>query len=123
MQVGNALGSLTRNVRRRWTYPPFEPPPVCVCNQEERTTDSEAIGIGERGEEKVEGDIGEKTIEEEGEVSATSPKRVTVLRTLTPSSRIGGVSLRLKMVNQDSTLRLPMFHGKGKYGVDQHWFT
>jgi hypothetical protein len=27
------------------------------------------------------------------------------------------------MVNHDSTLRLPMFHGTGKDDVDQHWFT
>jgi hypothetical protein len=73
------FGSLTRNVIRRWTYPPFEPPPLHVCNQEERTTNSEAIGIGER----VEGENrGEEMSEEECEVSATSPKRVSVLRTL-----------------------------------------
>jgi hypothetical protein len=35
------------------------------------------IGIGER----VEGDRREETSEEEGEVSATSPRRVSVLRT------------------------------------------
>jgi hypothetical protein len=63
VQVGNSLGHLTRNVRRIWTYPPFEPPPLHICNQEERTTDSEAIGIGERGEERVEGDIGEEMSE------------------------------------------------------------
>jgi hypothetical protein len=27
------------------------------------------------------------------------------------------------MENQDSTLRLPMFHGMGKDDVEQHWFT
>jgi hypothetical protein len=48
LQVGNSLGHLTRNFRRRWNYPPFEPPPFHICNQEERTTDSEVIGIGER---------------------------------------------------------------------------
>jgi hypothetical protein len=26
------------------------------------------------------------------------------------------------MVNQDSTLSLPMFHGMGKYDAEQHWF-
>jgi hypothetical protein len=26
------------------------------------------------------------------------------------------------MVNQDSTLRLPMFHEMGKDDVEQHWF-
>jgi hypothetical protein len=40
LQVGNSLGSLTRNVRRRWSYPPFEPPPLCICSQEERTIDN-----------------------------------------------------------------------------------
>jgi hypothetical protein len=118
LQVGNSLGHLTRNVRRRWTYPPFEPPPLHICNQEERTTDSEVIGIGER----VEGDRREEMSEEEGEVSATSPRRVSVLRILTPNSQIGGISLRLRMVNQDSTLRLPMFHGMGRDDAEQHWF-
>jgi hypothetical protein len=82
--------------------PPFEPPPLHICNQEERTTDSEVIGIGER----VEGDRREETSEEEGEVNATSPRRVSMLRTLTPSSQIEGVSSRLKMENQDSTLEV-----------------
>jgi hypothetical protein len=27
------------------------------------------------------------------------------------------------MVNQDNTLRLPVFHGMGKDDVEQHWFT
>jgi hypothetical protein len=27
------------------------------------------------------------------------------------------------MVNQDSTLRLPMFHGMGRDDAEQHWFT
>jgi hypothetical protein len=76
------------------------------------------IGIGER----VEGDRREEMSEEEGEVNATSPRRVLVLRTLTPNNHIKGVSLILKMVNQDSTLRLPMFHGRGKDDVEQHWF-
>jgi hypothetical protein len=27
------------------------------------------------------------------------------------------------MVNQDSTLRLPTFHGMGRDDAEQHWFT
>jgi len=27
------------------------------------------------------------------------------------------------MENEDTTLRLPMFHGMDKDNVDQHWFT
>jgi hypothetical protein len=99
------LGHLTRIVGRRWTYPP-----LCICNQEERTTYSEAFGL----EERVEGDRGEEMSEEEGEPSATSPRRILVLRAPTPNIQIAGVSLRLKMVNQNSNLRLPMFHGIAK---------
>jgi hypothetical protein len=62
--------------------PPFEPPLLRICNQEEITTNYEAIGVGRR----VEGDRREETSEEEGEVNATSPRRILVLRSLTPSS-------------------------------------
>jgi hypothetical protein len=55
---------------------------LSISNQEERTTNSEAIRIGEI----VGGDIGEETSEEEGEVNATSPRRVLVLRIPTTSS-------------------------------------
>jgi hypothetical protein len=48
LHVGKSLGSLTRNVRRRWSYPPFEPSPLCICSQEERTTNDEVIGVEER---------------------------------------------------------------------------
>jgi hypothetical protein len=106
LQVGNSLGPLTRNVRRRWTYPPFEPPPLHFCNQEERTTYSEVIRVGEGVEEGRR----EETSEEEGEASATSPRRVSVARSLTTNSQSSGVGQRVMMVNQDSTLRLPMFH-------------
>jgi hypothetical protein len=110
LQVGNSMGHLTRNVRRRWNYHPFEPPPLHIFNQEERTTNSEVIGIGER----VGGDRRKETSGEEGEVSATSPRSVSVLRTPTTNSQIRGINSRLRMVNQDSTLRLPMSHGMGK---------
>jgi hypothetical protein len=52
--------------------------------------------------------------EEEGEVSVTSPRRVPVLRSLTPNNQIRRFSSRLTMENHDSTLRLPVFHGTGK---------
>jgi len=48
LQVGKSLCSLTRNARRRWSYPPFEPPLLCICNQEEITTYNEAIGVEAR---------------------------------------------------------------------------
>jgi hypothetical protein len=37
LQVGISLGSLTKDNERRWRNPLFEPPPLCICNQEERT--------------------------------------------------------------------------------------
>jgi hypothetical protein len=40
-----------------------------------------------------------------------------------PTVSLGGHSLRLRMVNQDSTLRLPVFHGMGRDDAEQHWFT
>jgi len=64
-----------------------------ICNQEEIKIDSEAIGIGERvGEERR-----EEMSEEEGEVSATSPRQVSVLRILTTNSHSKGFSSRLRM--------------------------
>jgi hypothetical protein len=86
LQVGKSLSTLTRNVRVIWTYPPFETPPLCICNQEEITTNSEAIGTKEIVGERVGGDKREETSEEEGEVSVTSPRTVSVLRIPTPSS-------------------------------------
>jgi hypothetical protein len=69
LQACNSLGHFTRNFRRRWTYPLFVPPPFRVFNQEEKTTNSEAIGLEERKKE----DRSEETNEEEGEVSTTLP--------------------------------------------------
>jgi hypothetical protein len=34
--------------------------------------------------------------EEEGEVSATSPRRISILRTMTPNSQIEGVEFRFE---------------------------
>jgi hypothetical protein len=89
-----------------------------ICNQEERKTYSEAFGVGERGEE----DRREETSEEEGKVNATLPRRVSIVRSLTTNSQVKGFCLRVTMVNQDSTLRLPVFHGMGKDDAEQHWF-
>jgi hypothetical protein len=61
--------------------------------------------------------------EEEGEASATSPRRLLVARILTINNQSSGVGLRVTMVNQDNTLRIPMFLGMGKDDVEQHWFT
>jgi hypothetical protein len=73
--------------------PPFEPPP-CIFNQEERTIDSEVIGVGERVEE----DRREERSEEEGEANATSPRGVLVARILNNQQvRSRGVGLRVTM--------------------------
>jgi hypothetical protein len=62
LQVGNSLGSLKRNVGRRWSYPPFEPPPLSIWNQEERTTKRVVIRVEARaGEERREDVSGENT--------------------------------------------------------------
>jgi hypothetical protein len=84
LHVGNSLGSLTRNARRRWIYPSFEPPPLRICNQEEITTNSEAIGVGEIVKE----DRSEEMSEEEGEVNATSPRGISLERSLTTKNQI-----------------------------------
>jgi hypothetical protein len=60
IQVGKYLGFLTRNVRRRWSYPPFH-----ICIQEEMTVDIEVIRVEARvGEERRE------TMTEEEEATA-----------------------------------------------------
>jgi len=57
------------------------------------------------------------------EVSTTSLRIISILRSPTPSSQSKGHSSRLRMVNRDSTLRLPVFHGTDKDDVEQYWFT
>jgi hypothetical protein len=57
---------------------------LCICNQEERTIDSEAIGVGERVEE----DRREETSEEEGKSVLLHQEGVLVARSLTPNSQI-----------------------------------
>jgi hypothetical protein len=32
LDEGNSLGHITRNISRTWSYPPFEPPPLHMCN-------------------------------------------------------------------------------------------
>jgi hypothetical protein len=113
------LGHLTRSFRRRWTYPPFVPPPLHIFNQEENTTDSEEIGVKEREEEER----SDETSEEEGEVNNTLPQAIVVWKDPANNSQRRGTSSSSKMVNQDSTLRFPMFHGMGKDDAEQHWFT
>jgi hypothetical protein len=57
------------------------------------------FGIGERVGEGVGEERREVKSEEEDEVIATSLVRAFVLRSLTPSSQVGGQSLGLKMEN------------------------
>ena len=65
-------------------------PPLCICNKEEKITDSEIIRVGGW----VEKDINKEMSEEEVEVSATLPGRASISRILTTHSQIKGVSLR-----------------------------
>jgi hypothetical protein len=88
LQVDNSMGHLMGNSRRRWTYPPFVPPPLCTLNQEENLGDSEEVKVEEREEE----DIGEYMSEEQSEFSHTSSQEILVLRNQTPSSQRGGTS-------------------------------
>jgi hypothetical protein len=47
LQVGSSLGSLIRDYERRWRNPLFEPPPLRICNQEERIQiNEESVEIG-----------------------------------------------------------------------------
>jgi hypothetical protein len=97
---------------------PFVPPPFCIFNKQEITIDNEVIEVGEG----VEAEIREEMSEEEGETSATSPRRVSVARILTTNNHISGLGWKVTLENQDNTLRLLMFHGMGKDVAKQHWF-
>jgi hypothetical protein len=77
------------------------------------------IAVGEKGEEYRRKEMSE----EKGEVCATSPIIVLVVSILTTNNQIKEVGLRVTMANQDTTLRLPMFHGIGMDDKEQHWFT
>jgi hypothetical protein len=57
---------------------------------------------------------------EEGEFNTTLPQEVLVLRNQYSSSQRGGSRSSLRMENQDSTLRIPMFHGMGKDNERKH---
>jgi hypothetical protein len=66
------MGSLTKNIRIIWSYPPFKPTPLHIYSQEERTIDNMMIGVEARvGEERR-----EATSEEEDIINATSLGRV-----------------------------------------------
>jgi hypothetical protein len=39
----NILSSIMINVKIIWSYPPFEPPPFNICDQEERIKHNEEI--------------------------------------------------------------------------------
>jgi hypothetical protein len=60
--------------------------------------------------------------EEEVKVSDTSQGRVLASLSPRTSSQLGGHNTRLRMVNKDTTLRLPIFHGTGKDDAEQHFF-
>jgi hypothetical protein len=68
---------------------------------------------------------GEDTSEEEVEVNNTLRGRVLISVSISQiaSGQSGGHSTRSSMVNQDTTLRLHVFHGTGRDDAEQHWFT
>jgi hypothetical protein len=129
----NIYGILIRDDERRWRNPLFEPPPLCICNQEERTTDNAEIGVDEErttdnveigvDEERVSRIRREETSEEEDEFNNTSQRRVSIPTSPTTSNHLGGYETRLRRENQDKKVRLPMFHGTGKDDANKHWFT
>jgi len=51
LQVGNSIGSLTRNVRRIQSYLPFEPPPFLICSQGYITIEKTPLGVEEERRE------------------------------------------------------------------------
>jgi hypothetical protein len=61
--------------------------------------------------------------EEEYEVSATSPRRVSISISQKLNNEFKGHSSRVRMENQDSTMRLPVFHGTSRDYVENHRFT
>jgi hypothetical protein len=102
MKLLKSLGSPIINDGRRQRYPPFKPPPLHISNQEERTTNSIIIGV----EARVGEDRREETSEEEDEVNNTLQGKISVPRYPTPSIQSGQHSVRVRMVNQDMTMRL-----------------
>jgi hypothetical protein len=58
----------------------------------------------------------------EDEVQQNFTRNIIVIVSVS-SSHSGREVSSLKMANQDSTLRLPTFHGIGRDDAKQHWFT
>jgi hypothetical protein len=65
----------------------------------------------------------EETSEEKEEFKNTSQRRVLVPTSPKTRNQPGGYNTRLRMVNQDTTLRLPLFNGMGKDDAKNNWFT
>jgi hypothetical protein len=66
---------------------------------------------------------GEYTSEEDVKVNNNSQGILLVSISPIASDQLGGHSTRSSMENQDTTIRLPMFHGMGRDDVEKHWFT
>jgi hypothetical protein len=86
LHVGKFVDSLRRNVRRRWIYPPFQSPPLHICNQEERNPNNEVVGVEARVGEKRR----EAMSEEEDKVSVTSVGRISISRSQIPNTQVRG---------------------------------
>jgi hypothetical protein len=67
--------------------------------------------------------MSEEMSEEEGEVNNTLSGGIVVWKNRTSSSKRRGTSSSLKLVNQDNTVRLPLFPKMGKGDIEKHWFT
>jgi hypothetical protein len=93
------LGFITRNDGRRWRHHLFEPTPLCICTQEERTTGNPTIGV----EEGV-GEVSRECMsEEEDKFYDTSQGILSVSIYLIVSSNSRRKSTRLRIENHDTT--------------------
>jgi hypothetical protein len=116
LYIGISLGFPIEDNERKWRNALFEPPPLFICNQEERNEESVEKGVEERRREDMS--------VEEIKVSNTSLGIFLVSISISPttSGQSGGCITRFSMENQDTNLRLPMFHGTGRDDENQHWF-
>jgi hypothetical protein len=116
-EIEISFGSITKEDEIEWRKPLFEPLPLCIFNQEERTEEEsvevreveEEISIVREGEDKS-----------GGEVEVSERSLVPVVGSNSQSRR---PCSRSNMANQDSTLKLVAFYVMGRDDAKQHWFT
>jgi hypothetical protein len=98
LKIGSSFGSITKEDEIVWRNPLFEPPPLCIFNQEERTKE-ESVEVREVEEESSEAREVEETSGVETKVSNTSQERLSVT-IVTSSSQSGRSSSSSNMANQ-----------------------